>query len=98
MGDLAFDACENLSYVSIPSTIISMAGGKGNASYRAFGAAFLNCRNLSNVNIPNDIRNLRVNPFIGCSNLFFKTKYYICKAGKLKLSLAGKLAGLECYN
>ena len=58
IGDYAFEGCDVLTSVTIPSTIITIGWG-----------AFLGCTGLTSVSIPNSVRYIKEGAFDRCSSL-----------------------------
>lgn len=96
IGGMAFGHCNALTHINIPRSVNEM-GYLTSYSYttKFLTGCFAYCINLSYVDMPYDINILTLNHFDGCNKLSFKTKYYSCNSGKLKLTLAGKMAGLS---
>lgn len=58
IGDYAFDCCENLKSVTIPSSVTSIGD-----------LAFDGCVSLTSIKIPNSVKSIGNNAFGACSNL-----------------------------
>ncbi len=58
IGDRAFDNCNNLTSITIPSSIISIGNG-----------AFRYCRSLKSVSIADGVKIIGATAFYGCTNL-----------------------------